>query len=121
MSFPEDATGTFEGRLGCPSELVMDRLAVGELSERSTAELRAHLDGCEVCRRRIDQRRPDRLPVPNLKRAAMLANIAARLTAPEQPVVRPAPPSLLRRHGWLLLVPLFAALGALAVWLLRQH
>ena len=118
MSFPEDAVGTFEGRLGCPSELVVDRFVTGELSERSTAELKAHLDGCDVCRRRVLQRRSAESG-PKIDRARALASIQARVSAPELPAS--AAPGRWRQNAWLLLLPLFAALGALLVWWLRRH
>jgi hypothetical protein len=149
MSFPEDAGGTFEGRLGCPSELVLDGWAAGELSPRSSDELKAHLAGCDVCQRRMDVRRSGFSSVSSgslasIDTKAMLARIragvvAAPVSAPPAPspapaVPAPAPGSMPaapttaassplfdRRNAWLLLVPVCALLGALAVrWLLHR-
>ena len=139
MSFPHDAGGTFEGRLGCPSELVLDRWASGELSPRSTAELEAHLVGCEVCGRRMALRRSSFAAEPRLDPAVVLSRIQSGLAAPASPSTDSDLPSStglsgspagvaaaplrprLRRHAWLLLIPICAALGALVVrWFLLR-
>jgi anti-sigma factor RsiW len=135
MSFPDDATETFAGRMGCPSELVLDRLHLGELSPRSKEEVEVHLEGCDICRQRMTERTAKIATTPSFDANAALSRIQARLAqpAPEGPATPSAatPSSRTRRTDnslaerargewrWLLLVPLFALLGALIVRWLR--
>jgi hypothetical protein len=117
MSFPEDPTGTFEGRMGCPSELVLDRWQAGELSPRSTAEAEQHVAGCEICQQRMSVRRLGFDSFPHLDRSTVLERIRNGMAAARPPVPRAG----WREHLWLALVPLCALLGFLAVRWLVHH
>ena len=43
-----------ESQRGCPREPELDRLVAGELSGEAGAELRRHVDGCAICRQRVE-------------------------------------------------------------------
>jgi hypothetical protein len=46
-----------EGRPGCPSDLLLDRLVAGELAGVAAHHAQAHLEVCQGCERRVGLRR----------------------------------------------------------------
>jgi len=64
---------------GCPSELDLDRMSLGELSRRERTAVERHLKGCPDCRERLSLRREGMAAFPELDKEAMVLSIQKRL------------------------------------------
>ena len=97
---------------GCPSELLLDQLALGELDDAEG--LRAHVQGCADCQARVALREGGFSALPPLDEAVVLSRIEAQLRAPEQ-----APKTLLDRLGFVrrpaFWIPVAAGLALVAL------
>ncbi len=95
------------GRAECPSDLLLDRLAAGELPAAQAAQLQAHTGTCPACAAHMKEARFDALPVDA---AALLARIRRGMDRP----------SLWQRllGSWALRAPVLAVAGACLVLVL---
>lgn len=105
-----------QGKPQCPSDLALDRLHAGELTGASARELESHIDGCDVCPQRMQERRAGFDAWPAADPRPLLAGIRRGLHESEA-AASPATSSL---KSWLRLRSFFAAplLAAAAALLL---
>ena len=67
-----------EGRPGCPSNLVLEELAAGDLEEKARHETETHLSTCDLCAARIAVRREGFEAIEPVDPRALLAGIRRR-------------------------------------------
>lgn len=81
MSLP-DFTTLRAGRPDCPSDLALDRLHAGELSDDAATTLRTHVDGCTDCTARLAERTAGFDALPGVDGRKLLAHVRRRADEP---------------------------------------
>jgi hypothetical protein len=66
----------------CPSDLALDRLHGGELSNDAKGKMQSHVDGCLECQTRMKQRQEGFNALPGVDERVLLAKVRTRLEAP---------------------------------------
>lgn len=105
------------GNAECPSDLALDRLHAGELSQAESQQLSAHVAACTTCPQRMAERRAGFEALPEVDPRPLLSAIRRRLHEKES---EPAARKWLRQLT-LLFAPMAAATAALLVFMWVRH